>query len=99
MVLTNVLFFQFLSIRWALNKSKTWERKLPKKILRVTFPRAPLEACSLGSSLIGNRPVFILDLRLTNWEQIQLVVMEGLERGASELQVQRFNHLVMLSPN
>ena len=66
MVWTNILFFQFLSIRCALNKSETWERELPKKIPRVTFPRAPLEACSLSPSLIGNRSVFILDPRLTN---------------------------------
>ena len=31
MVWTNILFFQFLSIRCALNKSETWERELPKK--------------------------------------------------------------------
>ena len=57
MVWTIVLFFQFRSIRCALNKSETWERELPKKISRVTFPQAPLEACSLGPLLIGNRSV------------------------------------------
>ena len=87
MVWTNVLLFQFLNIRCTLNKSETWERQLPKKIPRVTFPRAPLEACSFGPSLIGNRSVFILqvDQRRTDEEQIQPVVMEGLERGASEI--------------
>ena len=33
-----------------------------------------------------------------NGEQIQVAVREGLELGASELQVQHSNHLAMLPP-
>ena len=48
MVWTNVLFFQFLSIRCSLNNSETRERELiPNKIPGVTFPRPPLQACFL----------------------------------------------------
>ena len=67
MVETNVLFFQFLSIRCSLNTSETRERELiPNKIPGVTFPRPPLQACFLGPSLIGSRSAFILDPCLTN---------------------------------
>ena len=37
----DVLFFQFLNIRCALNKSETWEKELPKKFPELHSPRLP----------------------------------------------------------